>query len=102
GVGSLAVQIGAALGGRVIATGRDPRKLAAARALGAEATVDYGEPDGPATVQRLSGGVDVVADGVGASTFAGTMECLALNARWAIYGAISGGPGPGHFWALFV
>jgi NADPH:quinone reductase-like Zn-dependent oxidoreductase len=102
GVGSLAVQIGAALGGRVIATGRDPRKLDAARALGAEATVDYGPSDWPATVQRLSGGVNVVADGVGASTFAGTLECLALNARWAIYGAISGGDVPANFWALIA
>ncbi len=102
GVGSLAVQIGAALGGRVIATGRDPRKLDAARALGAEAVVDYGRPDWPAEVQRISGGVNVVADGVGASTFAGTLECLALDARWAVYGAISGGDVQVNLWALIA
>jgi NADPH2:quinone reductase len=102
GVGSLAVQIGAALGGRVIATGGDARKLEAARALGAEATVDYSQPDWPAEVQRISGGVNVVADGVGASIFAGTLQCLALDARWAIYGAISGGDVKANLWAVIA
>ncbi len=101
GVGSLAVQVGAALGGRVIATGRDPRKLDAARGLGATAVVDYSQPDWPAEVRRLSGGgVNVVADGVGASTFAGTLQCLALDARWAVYGAIGGGDVAVDLWAL--
>ncbi|MBO0679419.1 zinc-binding dehydrogenase [Mycolicibacterium sp. S2-37] len=71
GVGLSAVQIGAALGARVIAVDREPAALALARRLGAEHTVaaDDGGPDVAAQVHDLTGGgSDVAVDAVGSAT----------------------------------
>lgn len=56
GVGLSAVQIAAALGGRVIAVDLAPAKLAKARAEGAEHTVNASTQDVIATVRELTGG----------------------------------------------
>jgi D-arabinose 1-dehydrogenase-like Zn-dependent alcohol dehydrogenase len=56
GVGLSAVQIAAALGGRVIAVDLAPAKLAKARAEGAEHTVDASSQDVVAAVRELTGG----------------------------------------------
>ena len=61
-----------AVGARVIATASTAAKLAAARALGADDTIDHTTDDIVAEVKRLTGrrGVDIVIDHVGAATFA--------------------------------
>lgn len=68
GVGSAAIA-GAALAGAttVIAVDRDPKKLAAALALGATHTVDASTEDAVVAIQNLTGGfgADVVIDAVG-------------------------------------
>jgi NADPH:quinone reductase-like Zn-dependent oxidoreductase len=63
--GTLAVQVARALGaGRVVAAGRDPRRLAALRGRGADAVVSLvGEPDEVAAQLRHDAGdVDIVLD----------------------------------------
>lgn len=91
GVGSIAVQIAVAFGARVVAAGADPRKLEAARALGAEVTVDYTQPEWSAEVRQVTGGgAHVIADGVAGPFFAPTAAAAALGARWALYGASGG------------
>lgn len=86
GVGSLAVQLAKAAGGRVIAAAGGERKLAVARELGADATVDYREPGWPAR----AGTVDVVLDGVGGEIAAAAFELLAPGGRMLTYGLASG------------
>ena len=58
GVGSAVVQIARALGARVIGTAGAAEKRAAVARLGAEAVLDYRDPDLPGAVRRI------VADGV--------------------------------------
>ncbi|MFL5871437.1 MAG: zinc-binding alcohol dehydrogenase family protein [Solirubrobacterales bacterium] len=67
GVGSFAVQIGAAAGARVIAvaSARHHELLAE---LGAEACVDYTAEDVGEAVERIAGEVDALADYVGGRT----------------------------------
>lgn len=61
GLGSNAVQIGRALGARVIAVSRSAAKLELARQLGADAVVAAGDGDPVAAVRKLTGfGPDVV------------------------------------------
>ena len=68
GVGTAAIA-GAALAGAttVIAVDRDPKKLAAAKKLGATHTVDASSEDAVTAIQALTGGfgADVVIDAVG-------------------------------------
>ncbi|MBN2507409.1 MAG: NADPH:quinone reductase [Verrucomicrobia bacterium] len=60
GVGSAVVQMGKALGGRVIATAGSAGNAEACRQLGADAVIRYADEDVPAVVRRLApDGVDV-------------------------------------------
>lgn len=63
GVGLSAVQIGTALGARVIAVDIDERKLAAARAQGAAATINGRDVDVAQAVKEVTGGGAHVALG---------------------------------------
>lgn len=69
GLGSNAVQLGKALGARVIAVTRSAHKLELARRLGADETVPALEGDPVEAVRELSGGygADVVAQCVGSA-----------------------------------
>ena len=65
GVGTLLVQLARRAGARVVALAGQPGKLALARDLGADLTVDYRRDDWPDSVRAAVGQVDVVFDGVG-------------------------------------
>lgn len=66
GVGLSAVMVGVALGARVVAVDIDPRALAMAADLGAEAIVDASVVDPAGTVVEITdGGADVSLDAVG-------------------------------------
>ena len=69
GLGSNAVQIGKAIGARVIAVTRSPAKLLLARRLGADETVAADDGDPVAAVKALTGGYgpDVVIQCVGSA-----------------------------------
>jgi propanol-preferring alcohol dehydrogenase len=69
GLGSNAVQLGKAMGARVIAVTRSEAKLALARELGADETVAADEGDVVATVRAIAGGygADVVIQCVGSA-----------------------------------
>ena len=95
GVGSLAVQLGGALGaGRVIATASSDEKRALALRLGAEVAIDP-EPEG--LTERLieaNGGqpVDVVFDMAGGEVFAASYDALAHFGRIVVCGIASQQP----------
>lgn len=93
GVGLTAVEIGKALGARVIATAGGPDKCAIAKAHGADHVIDYKSEDIRDRVRALAGGVDVVYDPVGGSAFEASLRVVNWNARILIIG-FAGGPVP--------
>ncbi|UGS34129.1 quinone oxidoreductase family protein [Capillimicrobium parvum] len=92
GVGSLAVQLGKAMGaGRVIATASSQDKRALALELGADVAVD-GAPDGLAerlVEANLGEPVDVVFDMAGGRVFDESLAALAPFGRIVAYGIAS-------------
>jgi NADPH:quinone reductase-like Zn-dependent oxidoreductase len=92
GVGSMGIQIAKLLGARVIATASSEAKLAKARELGADETINYAHDDWPKEVRRLTGGrgVDVVFEHTGAATWSGSLVSLRKGGRLVTCGASSG------------
>ena len=90
GVGSLLVQLAKRAGARVVALAGGPRKLAAARDLGADLAVDYREPGWGEAVRREAGLVDVVFDGVGGDAGRDAFALLRPSGRYAGFGMASG------------
>jgi NADPH2:quinone reductase len=88
GVGLTAVEIGKALGARVIAVARGAEKLAVAQAAGADHTIDASE-DIKAKVKAL-GGADVVYDPVGGDLFKSALGACNREARVIVIGFASG------------
>jgi len=92
GVGIAAVQIGKALGARVLATAGGADKLEVAREAGADVTIDYREEDFVARVKEATGGkgADVIYDSVGGDVFDQSLKCIAWNGRLLVIGFASG------------
>jgi len=92
GVGLAAVQIGKALGARVIATAGGAEKLDVARQQGADEAIDYREEDFVARVMELTGGkgADVIYDSVGGDIFDRSLKCIAWNGRLLVIGFAGG------------
>ena len=103
GVGLTAVEIGKALGAKVIATAGGAEKCAIAARHGADRTIDYKAPgesgDIRARVKALAAeltdgkadGADVVYDPVGGKVFDASLRCVNWNARILIVGFAGGG-----------
>jgi NADPH2:quinone reductase len=92
GVGLAAVQIGKALGARVIATAGGADKLDVARRSGADVLVDYREEDFVERVMEATDGrgADVIYDSVGGDVFDRSLKCIAWNGRLVVVGFASG------------
>ena len=93
GVGQLLVQMVKAKGGKVIATAGSADKLEIARALGADALIDYSQVDDlAAQVREANGGngVDVAYDGVGKATFDASLASLRARGMLVLFGGASG------------
>jgi NADPH:quinone reductase len=93
GMGLLLTQWIKNLGGRVIGTVSTAEKEAKARAAGADEVIRYTEVDDLAAAVRAANGgrgVDVVYDGVGATTFEASLASLRHRGLLALYGAASG------------
>ena len=88
GVGLAAVQVGRALGARVIALAGGADKLAAAERAGADLTLDYREPDwSERVVAETDGrGADVIVESVGGEIFEGCTRCIAWGGRLVVVG----------------
>jgi putative PIG3 family NAD(P)H quinone oxidoreductase len=88
GVGTVAVQLAAARGARVIATAGGPQRCARVRALGVPVVVDHREPHLADEVRAATGGagVDVVLDVLGAGGLAENLSVLADDGRLAVIG----------------
>ncbi len=92
GVGLAAVQIGSALGARVIGTAGTKNKLELAAQNGADFVFNYREEDWVARVNELTEGrgADVIYDPVGGDTFDASTKCIAFEGRILIVGFASG------------
>jgi len=92
GVGLAAVQIGRALGARVIATAGGKEKCEVALRHGAEAAIDYRADDFVEAVQDLTGGrgADVIYDSVGGEITQKSLKCIAWNGRLLVIGFAGG------------
>jgi NADPH2:quinone reductase len=92
GVGIAAIQIGKALGARVIATAGGPEKLEVARREGADLTIDYKQEDFVERVRAATDGkgADVIYDAVGGDILNQSLKCIAWNGRLLVIGFASG------------
>ena len=92
GVGLAAVQIGAALGARVIGTAGSRDKLELVADNGADHVLNYREEDWVTRVMELTDGrgADVIYDPVGGDTFDASTKCIAFEGRILIVGFASG------------
>jgi NADPH:quinone reductase-like Zn-dependent oxidoreductase len=93
GVSLFALQFAKMHGARVIITSSSDEKLARAKALGADETINYrSTPDWEKEVYRLTGkaGVDHVVEVGGTGTFAKSLRCLAVGGRVYLIGGVSG------------
>ncbi|WP_405405183.1 NADPH:quinone oxidoreductase family protein [Paracoccus sp. Ld10] len=92
GVGLTAVQIGAAMGARVIGIARGAAKMDAIRRAGAAEVIDTTEcPDLRAALRAL-GGADVVYDPVGAEPGEAAFRALRPGGRFLVIGFAGGRP----------
>jgi NADPH2:quinone reductase len=92
GVGTSAVQLGKALGARVIATASGSRKCEVARSCGADWVVNTQTEDFVERVKSLTEGrgADVIYDPVGGETFDKSTKVLAFEGRLLVIGFASG------------
>jgi NADPH2:quinone reductase len=92
GVGSSAVEIGKAMGARVIAAASTDEKLAFAADMGADEGINYATEDLRGRIKELTGGagVDVVYDPVGGDMSELALRSTAWNGRFLVIGFASG------------
>ena len=94
GIGTHAIQVGAALGATVATTAGGSR-LADCRDLGAAITIDYREQDFVAEVRAATGGhgADVILDNMGAAYLGRNVDALATGGRLMVIGMQGGAVG---------
>jgi NADPH2:quinone reductase len=94
GSGLTAVEIGAAMGARVIAAASTAEKLAVAREHGAAAVVNYSEEKLTDRVMALTDGkgADACFDPVGGDLFDAALSSLGWGGRMIIFGFVGGVP----------
>jgi NADPH2:quinone reductase len=92
GVGLAAVELGKAMGARVIAAASTAEKLAVASAAGADEGINYSDGELKSRVMDLTGGrgADVIYDPVGGDLFDQCMRSIAWYGRVLVIGFAAG------------
>jgi putative PIG3 family NAD(P)H quinone oxidoreductase len=92
GIGTMAIQLAARAGARVVTTAGSRAKLDVCRELGAEVTINYRDEDFVERVREATGGrgVDVVLDNMGAKYLARNIDALAVGGRLVVIGLQGG------------
>lgn len=92
GVGLAAIEIGKALGARVIAAASTDEKLAVCKAHGADALINYSKEDLREAVKAATGGKgpDVVYDPVGGEYAEAAFRSIAWRGRYLVVGFANG------------
>jgi NADPH2:quinone reductase len=92
GVGQAAIELGKAMGARVIACASSDDKLAVCRSLGADAVVNYSQGSLRDILKELTAGrgVEVVYDPVGGTLSEAALRATAWEGRFLVIGFASG------------
>jgi putative PIG3 family NAD(P)H quinone oxidoreductase len=92
GIGTMAIQLAARAGARVLTTAGTAAKLAVCRELGADVGINYRDEDFAERVREETGGrgVDVVLDNMGAKYLARNLGSLAVGGRLVCIGMQGG------------
>jgi putative PIG3 family NAD(P)H quinone oxidoreductase len=95
GIGTMAIQLGHAIGARVVCTAGSPAKLERCRELGADLAVSYKDEDFTEAVARFTDGhgADVILDIVGAAYLPRNVAALATGGRLVVIGMQGGATG---------
>jgi NADPH:quinone reductase-like Zn-dependent oxidoreductase len=94
GVATAALSVAKALGANVVVTSSSDAKLARARELGADATINHATDDVAAAVKEVTGGgADVVVEHVGEATWVKSLNAARPSGRIVVCGATTG-PNP--------
>ncbi|MFE2280433.1 NAD(P)H-quinone oxidoreductase [Streptomyces sp. NPDC059454] len=102
GIGTMAIQLGKAVGARVAVTAGTTEKLERCAELGADILINYREQDFVAELKKATGGAgaDVILDNMGAKYLDRNVQALAVNGRLAIIGMQGGVKGELNIGAL--
>ncbi|MFT4414767.1 NADPH:quinone oxidoreductase family protein [Fredinandcohnia humi] len=92
GVGSAAIQIGKAIGAKVIATAGSEEKLEVCKQSGADVVINYRTDDFVKIVKEETNGhcADVIFDPVGGEVFDQSRKCIAFDGRLLLIGFAGG------------
>ncbi len=95
GIGTFAIQVGRALGARVVCTAGSEAKLARCRELGADLAINYRNEDFTAAVADFTQGrgADVILDIIGAAYLPRNVSALATGGRLVVIGMQGGSIG---------
>jgi putative PIG3 family NAD(P)H quinone oxidoreductase len=92
GIGTMAIQLAAQLGARVLTTAGTPEKLALCASLGADVTINYRDEDFVEVVREATDGhgADVILDNMGAQYLGRNLDAMAIEGRLVIIGMQGG------------
>jgi putative PIG3 family NAD(P)H quinone oxidoreductase len=90
GIGTMAIQLAARHGARVLCTVGSSEKAARAEELGAERAIRYRDEDFVEVVREVAGGADVVLDNMGAKYLGRNVDVLSTNGRLVVIGMQGG------------
>lgn len=92
GIGTMAIQLGRALGARVACTAGSRDKLDFCRELGAELAISYRDEDFVTAITEFTGGngADVILDIMGASYLQRNVTALAIGGHLVVIGTLGG------------
>jgi putative PIG3 family NAD(P)H quinone oxidoreductase len=104
GIGTMAIQVAARAGARVLCTSGAEHKRQRCLELGAKAAIDYRNEDYLARTQALTGGrgVDVILDNMGAAYLPRNVAALAVGGRLMVIGLQGGRTGELDLGALMA
>lgn len=90
GIGTMAVQVGVALGAEVAVTASRDNALLRCAELGADLTINYAVDDFEVVMRAATGGADVILDVVGAKYLQRNVSALREGGQLVIIGFLGG------------
>jgi putative PIG3 family NAD(P)H quinone oxidoreductase len=102
GIGTLAIQLAARAGARVLCTVGSAEKASRAEGLGAKRVIRYRDEDFVEVVRETAGGADVVLDNMGAAYLDRNVKVLRTGGRLVVIGLQGGVKGELNLGALLA